>query len=53
MSGRGLHQIVTRLRSGLVRAVTPPAAQGADLGLTYLNEGTLLGISVPAPRRDR
>ena len=57
MSRRPLQRLVARLRSGFVRAFAPveasPAEPAADVGLMYLNEATLLGISVPAPWRKR
>jgi hypothetical protein len=53
MSRRPLQRLVARLRSGLIRSATPPEDQAAEFGWAYLNEGTLLGISVPPPRRNR
>jgi hypothetical protein len=50
-----LARLVTALRTGFLRATTPsiPADARTDFGLTWLNEATLVGISVPAPRSVR
>lgn len=50
-----LRRLASALRTGFVRASTPavPADVQPDLALTWLNEATLMGISVPAPRRTR
>lgn len=48
MSDGKIRRLAVALRSGWLRA---NAALPAELGLTYLNEAALSGISVPAPRR--
>ncbi len=50
-----LARLVLALRAGFVRASTPglPPVSQADIALTWLNEATLVGISVPAPRSNR
>jgi hypothetical protein len=50
-----LRHLASALRAGLLRASTPavPADAQPDIALTWLNEATLMGISVPAPRSIR
>lgn len=50
-----LEQILRAMRAGFQRASVPalPADTAPDIAMTWLNEATLAGISVPAPRRAR
>lgn len=45
-----LRHLASALRAGWLRA---NASVHTDTGLTWLNEATLVGISVPAPRSIR
>ena len=50
-----LRQLASVLRAGLARANTPVVPPNADSHFlqTWLNEATLVGISVPLPRSNR
>ena len=50
-----LRQLASALRAGIIRATTPavPSDPQTDFALTWLNEATLVGISVPPPRSNR
>ena len=50
-----LRHLASALRAGFLRASTPavPADARDDFALTWLNEATLVGISMPAPRSVR
>ena len=50
-----LRHIADALRSGFVWANTPavPTDVRYDIGLSWLNEATLVGISIPPPRSAR
>jgi hypothetical protein len=50
-----LRRLASALRAGFLRASSPavPADARPDIALTWLNEATLVGISVPAPRSIR
>jgi len=56
MSTHGVYALLSALRAGFHRAITPPRVIGdyqPDIELLWLNEGTLLGISLPPPGRNR
>ena len=50
-----LRHLARALRTGFVRASTPavPGDARYDIALTWLNEATLVGISIPPPRSAR
>ncbi|WP_163745785.1 hypothetical protein [Mycolicibacterium helvum] len=50
-----LRDIASALREGFLRASAPvvPVDARPEIALTWLNEATLVGISVPAPRSIR